>query len=368
MTSGVLLVVASAGAIYLGIAAFRLAQFALRPLELAREFLPTVTILKPVAGDEPNLYENLASFCDQDYDAHYEVIFCLAGTDDAALPTVRRVVADFSWCPAAIAVGRAPGMLNPKIANLAKPGVDPQGEIVVIADSDIRVDRHYLRAIAAGFASQRVGAVTCLYSGVPNATTVSRLGALQIQDEFAPSVLVALALGKLRFCLGATMAVRRRVLEEIGGIAALGNHLADDHKLGEMVAANGYEIELSRYTVGTDVNERRLSELWSHELRWARTHFALAPVGYAFSFLMYALPLALLYLVLSGNLIAGLPLLASVVGLRLVVHYLARYVFHAARDDVALIGPRDFLSLAVWAVSLVGRTVRWREKKYSTAF
>lgn len=360
-----LLVVASAAALYLAIAVFQLLRFALRPLELAHEFLPTVTVLKPVAGIEPNLYENLASFCSQDYDAHYEVIFCVAGTDDAALPTVERVVADFSWCPSAIAVGRAAGMLNPKIANLAKPGVDPQGEIVVIADSDIRVDRSYLRAIAAGFASQRIGAVTCLYYGMPNETTVSRLGALQMQDEFAPSVLVALALGKLRFCLGATMAVRRRVLEEIGGLAALGAYLADDHKLGEMVAAKGYEIELLRYAVGTDVNERRLSELWSHELRWARTHFALAPVGYAFSFLMYALPLAVLYLAVSSNFAVGIPMLALVLMLRLAVHYLAKYALGVRRYDLLLILPRDFLSLAVWATSLLGRTVRWREENYT---
>ncbi|MBV9233642.1 MAG: bacteriohopanetetrol glucosamine biosynthesis glycosyltransferase HpnI [Candidatus Eremiobacteraeota bacterium] len=365
MTLG-LLVVAVAGAVYLAIAAVRLLQFAMRPIELARDFLPTISVLKPVAGIEPNLYRNLASFCEQDYDARYEVIFCLASANDPALPTVQRVVADFAWCPAAIALGRAPGMLNPKIANVAKAGVEPQGEIVVIADSDIRVDRKYLRALAAGFASERVGAITCLYSGEPNDGIVSRLGALQIQDQFAPSVLVALALGALRFCLGATMAVRRRVLDDIGGLAALGDHLADDHKLGELVAQRGYEVELCRYPVRTDVNEITLAALWSHELRWARTHRALAPAGYAFSFLTFALPLALLYLIFGGNRAAAIPLLASVLALRVAVHYVARYAFGAARDDVALIVPRDLLSLAVWAASLFGRTVRWRGRIYRT--
>ncbi|MBV8197946.1 MAG: bacteriohopanetetrol glucosamine biosynthesis glycosyltransferase HpnI [Candidatus Eremiobacteraeota bacterium] len=361
----ILLVVAVASAVYLLLAVVRLLAFAVRPIALAQEFLPSVTIFKPIAGLEPNLYENLASFCDQDYDARYEVIFCLATPEDSALPVVQRVAADFSPCPTTIAIGRASGMLNPKIANLTEPNVEPQGEIVVVADSDIRVDRSYLRAIAAGFASERVGAVTCLYAGRPNATAVSRLGALQIQDEFVPSVLAALALGKLRFALGATMAVRRRVLEEIGGLAALGAYLADDHKLGELVTDLGYEIELSRYPVGTDVNETRLAELWSHELRWARTHFALAPVGYAFSFLMYALPLAVLYLVVSGNLSLGVPLLAIVLGLRVAVHYLARYALKVAGDDLLLIFPRDFLSLALWGASLFGRRVRWREENYT---
>ncbi len=147
---------------------------------------------------------------------------------------------------------------------------------------------------------------------------------MQIEEAFIPSVLVALSLGELRFCLGATMAVRRNVLAEIGGLAALGSVLADDHALGELVSARGHRIELSRYVVKTLVPEAALGPLWSHELRWARTNLALAPTGYAFSFLMYALPLALLYVAVSRNLAWGLPLLAVVLLLRLRLHYLAR--------------------------------------------
>ncbi len=148
-----------------------------------------------------------------------------------------------------------------------------------------------MRALAASFATQRVGATTCLYRGIPTANLVSRLGALQIEDVFIPSVLVATMLGELRFCLGATMAIRRGLLEEIGGLRAVGGVLADDHALGERVTERKFEIELSRYVVRTTVPETSLPSLWSHELRWARTNFALAPAGYAFSFLIYALPL-----------------------------------------------------------------------------
>jgi ceramide glucosyltransferase len=188
---------------------------------------------------------------------------------------------------------------------------------------------------------------------------------MQIEEGFIPSVLVALALGKLRFCLGATMAVRRSVLEQIGGLPTLGATIADDHKLGQLVSARDREIELSRYVVQTAVPETTLGALWWHELRWARTNFALAPAGYAFSFLMYALPFALLYLAVSGNLALGLPLLAIVVGLRLLLHYLAREALSVGRAaDVLLIPLRDFLSLAVWFVSLFGKRVTWRGKEY----
>jgi ceramide glucosyltransferase len=359
-----LLIIAVAGAMYLLIANLRVAAFMVRPIEVASEFLPTVSILKPIAGFEPQLYENLRSACVQDYAASFEVILCLHSRDDPALAVVDRLAAEF---PAIvrIAVGSNPGMANPKIANLAKPEAAPRGEIVVIADSDIRVGREYLRALATSFGSEQIGAATCLYRGSPNATLVSRLGAMQIEEVFIPSVLVALALGKLRFCLGATMAVRQSVLEQIGGIAAIGATLADDHRLGELVTAKGRDVELSRYVVETSVPETTLPVLWSRELRWARTNFSLAPAGYAFSFLMYALPLAIIYLTASRNLALGLPLLAIVLVLRVALHYLARSALGVGRaSDLALIPLRDFLSLAVWFASLFGRRVQWRGKTY----
>jgi ceramide glucosyltransferase len=360
----ILLIVAIAGAVYLAAAAACLVAFARRPLETATEFLPTVTILLPIAGLEPELYENLASFCTQDYDEWYQVVLCLHSRDDPALVVAERITAEFP-SRTAIAIGEAAGMLNPKIANLAKPGVELRGEIVVIADSDVRVGRDYLRAFAASFASERVGAATCLYSAMPGAGVVGRLGALYVEDGFAPSVLVSLAIGKLRFCLGASMAVRRSVLATIGGLAALGQHLADDHRLGELVAQSGREVVLSRYVVRTAVTETTLRDLWRHELRWARTNLALAPAGYLFSFVTYALPFALLYLAASRNLSWGIPLLGGVAALRLAVHYLARWALHVRRSgNVALILPRDFLSLAEWVASLLGRAVRWREKVY----
>lgn len=361
-----LLTVALGGAVYLGVANLRIGAFTRRPLELASEFLPSMTVLKPMAGSEPELYDNLRSFCDQEYAEFFEVIFCLQSEGDPALPTVERIAAEFP-SRVRIAVGEDVSIANPKIANLAKPGAEPHGEIVVVADSDIRVGRDYLRALAAPFATGNVGATTCLYSAIPNSSLVSRLGAMQIEEVFIPSVLVALALGELRFCLGATMAVRRNVLEEIGGFVPLGRVLADDHALGELVCGHGYRVELSRYVVSTLVTETTLRSLWSHELRWARTNLALAPVGYAFSFLIYALPLAVLYFVVSRNLAWGLPLLAVVLFLRIMLHRLTREALRVPhRGDAWLIPLRDFLSLLVWAASFFGRRVRWRTRIYST--
>lgn len=364
MVSLVLLAVAVASALYLALACVRTALFARRPLERASEFFPSFSILKPIAGAEPQLYENLRSCCDQDYGASFEIVLCLHSSDDPAFITAKRIAIEFP-SRTRIAIGQNPEILNPKIANLAKPDAEPRGEVVVIADSDIRVGRDYLRSLASSFASDNADAATCLYAGLPNSTIVSRLGAMQIEDVFIPSVLVALALGPLRFCLGATMAVRSSLLAAIGGLAALGGTIADDHKLGELVTAKKRRIDLSRYVVQTMVPETKLSALWSHELRWACTNFALAPAGYAFSFLMYALPLGVIYLAVSRNLRLGVPLLAVILALRLAQHYLSRRALGVKRgSDAFLIPIRDFFSLAIWVVSLVVRRVTWRGRTY----
>ena len=358
------LVAASAlGLAYLMLALLRTVAFASRSIPtIDDEFAPSVTVLKPIAGVESGLYEYLASFCNQDY-PNYEIVFCLHDEDDPAVPIVRRVLEDFRGTKIRVAVGHNDAMANPKIANLAKPGAEPHGEIVVIADSDVLVTPDYLRTVAAEFATETTGATTCLYGAILNESFVSELGALHVEDEFLPSVLVALALGPLRFCMGATMAVRRDVLEQIGGLEALGPYLADDHELGELVTKTGRTVTLCPYTVKTAIPETHFADLWSHELRWGRTKRAQAPAGYAFSFVMYAVPLAFVLLLLAPGW-PSFTLFLYAALLRWFVHRASRGALHTTRTSRWWLLPvRDVMSLAVWLVSMFGRAVKWREAK-----
>lgn len=357
-----LTIFSAAGLVYLMLALVRTVKFASRivPGIVDDEFAPSITILKPVAGIETGLYEYLASFCMQDY-PNYEVVFCLHDEDDPAAYIVERVRGDFIHTRIRVAIGHNDAMANPKIANLAKPGAEPNGEIVVIADSDVLVTPEYLRAVAAEFATETTGATTCLYGAMTNGRVVSELGALHVEDEFLPSVLVALMLGPLRFCMGATMAVRRDVLERIGGLEALGPYLADDHALGELVAEHGADVTLCNYTVSTAVSERNFFDLWSHELRWGRTKRAQAPLGYAFSFVMYPLPFALALWALAPGW-PSFTLFIYIATLRLFVHVASRGALRERRKTRWWLVPvRDAMSLAVWLVSMFGRSVKWRD-------
>lgn len=358
--SALLLAATFGGLGYLVVAITVTANFARRRIPPASDPLPSITVLKPVCGSAPGLYDDLASFCDQDY-PDFQVLFCVHDAGDPAISIIERVLAAHPQRDARLLIGNDAAQRNPKIANLAKALPATRGEIVVIADSDVRVTRAYLRALAASFQDPKTGAATCLYRATAQGSLVGQLGAAYVEDQFAPSVLVAATLGTLRFCLGATMAVRRSVLDEIGGIAALGPYLADDHKLGELVSARGYRVALSRYVVATAIPETALPDLWSHELRWARTSFTLAPIGYLFSFLMFPLPLALLYLAVSHEAAAGAALIASALVLRAGLHYAAHDALGVRRPPAPWLGPiRDLLSFALWIASVCGRSVRWR--------
>lgn len=324
---------------------------------------PSVTVLKPLHGVEPLLGEKLRSFCDQDYPA-YDVVLGARDADDAALAVARDVAAEF---PGRVFVVSAdsdtPRHANPKANTLAGMVPYARGDIFAIADSDMRVDRGWLRAVAASFADSSVGAVTCLYRGEPaDDGLASRLGAMANHEHFGPSVLVAQALGPSRYTFGATMAVRRDTFEAIGGLVALGTHLADDARLGELVARRGLSVHLSRYVVANVVAEPSLRALWEHEVRWARTHRMLRPAGYAGLFLTYPVPLALLYLAAARGRRRrlGLAALAMAVALRFALRHAAGGGFGARPVGPTWLVPlRDALGLAVWAAAYRSRGVDW---------
>lgn len=364
--TGILLAASLAGIIYLGAAIGSVAAFARRRGEPTTGDSPPLSILKPVCGLEAGLYENLRSFCDQDYPA-FQVIFGVRDAEDPAIPVVQRVIREFPERePVLVVGGRAiPG--NLKVSNLMNMYPAVRHGLVVIADSDMRVDRHYLRAVATGFTDPRVGAATCLYSGTPAAGFPSTLGAMFVNDWFFPSVLVALAFQELRFCFGATMAVRREVLEAIGGFEALAPYLADDYMLGVLVSRCGYKVRLSNYVVEGIVSEMGFGSLVSHELRWARTVRACRPAGYAFSIVGNgAVSLAALFLLTTRFGAPGVGLVALAIALRVILHYGVRSAVRVPGPAVPWLVPlRDLLCLAIWAASFRGRGVRWRGRSLS---
>ncbi len=348
---------------YLLLALFATQRFGRRPAPPAGP-TPPVTILKPVCGLDWELYENLRSFCLQDY-PEYQVIFGVADRNDPAVAVVERLIREFPDLDLSLVIEARTVGSNRKVCNLINMYPQARHDLLNIADSDMRVSADYLVAVMGAFADPAVGAVTCLYTGTPRGGIASRLGAAFINEWFGPSVLVALTFQKLNFCFGATMAVRRDVLERIGGFNRLAQSLADDYLLGNLVSALGYKVALAPYLVENIVHEPGLSALFHHELRWARTVRTVQPIGYSLSFVTYALPVALLVFALWPSVWVAGAVVAAATGLRVLLHFVVR-------RRLALKGParpwlvpfRDCAGFAVWAASFLGREVSWREQRF----
>ena len=328
--------------------------------------LPPITVLKPLHGDEPMLEQALASFCAQDY-PRFQIVFGLQDPADPALHVLRRLRARFPALDMSVVVDPTTHGANRKIANLINMYPSARHDTLVIADSDIHAAPDYLRHLAAALADERAGLVTTLYVGLPaNTGLPARLGAAYINNSFLPGALMARALGR-QDCLGATMALSRRMLERVGGLAALSAHLADDAVLGQLVTAQGLEVRLAHTIPSTTVPETGMLRLFTHELRWARTIRSLAPLGFVLSSVQYPMAWALLATALCGAAPWSLALLACVwLGRAALARRVDRLLQRAGALPGRSISPmwlvpvRDVLSVLVMLASYADNTVAWR--------
>ena len=323
-----------------------------------------VTILKPLHGAEPGLYENLASFIDQDFPGPAQFVFGVSDANDAARPVVQRLIHAFPDRDLELVVGIRHVEGNGKIANLCTMSAAIRHEVIVLSDSDIRVGHDYVRTICDSLAVPGVGLVTCLYRGGVDAGFWSGLSTMAIDFHFFPAVLLGLRLGKARPCMGATMAFTRRTLDAIGGFRAFGGHLADDYAIGEAVRATGRRVVVARQLVEHRCNERTGRELFVHELRWARTIRSIDPRGFAGSVVTHPLPFAIAAVLAGTCDSASLITLVAVLCCR---GYLQLEVERTMGRSTWrwLLGPlRDILSFVVFCASFVTDVVVWRGRRY----
>jgi ceramide glucosyltransferase len=316
---------------------------------------PGLSQIKPVSGREPELEACLASFLDQDYPGPWEVLFCGSG-----LPAARRAAARFPGVPVRFVDEQGPGT-NRKMASAAPAQGLCAHEILVLSDADMRASRDYLRRVAAGFRDPAVGVVTALYVVRRARGPGAALEGLSVAD-FAASVLVAREVEGLSFALGATMAVRRRTLADIGGLAALRDHLADDYQLGYRARRAGWKVALAGTVLEDVVGQVSLGEYLSHQLRWMRTYRLCRPAGHVQYLVTQGLLWALLLWATGGS--------GAWLGLWLALRAATCSAswFMLARSPVAawaLLTPlKDLVYLALWVLSLTGSTVRWGEQVY----
>ncbi|MFY9909315.1 MAG: bacteriohopanetetrol glucosamine biosynthesis glycosyltransferase HpnI [Candidatus Sulfotelmatobacter sp.] len=330
-------------------------------------FLPPVSVLKPLKGIDPEMYESLRSQCLQDYPFH-EVIFGVSDPDDAAIEVVKKMMGEFP--PGRILWKVCPEILgaNVKVSNLAQMLDLASCEYLIVNDSDIRVEQDYLRRVIAGLADSRVGMVTCLYRGVAGDTLGSQLEALGISTDFCSGVLAAQELeGGIRFGLGSTLAFRRADLKKIGGLESILDYLADDYELGKRIAEIGLEVRLSDVVVETFLPSYGLSDFLRHQLRWARGVRDARAGGYFGLVFTFGIFWALVALAASRGALWSWGALALALVLRFAVGFTVGG--KVLRDRQVgkyfwLIPLRDLIQVGVWVASFARHTVIWRGQKF----
>jgi ceramide glucosyltransferase len=319
-----------------------------------------VTLLKPLHGEEPALAANLASFLDQDYPGPVQMLCGVRRADDPAIATVRTLRDAMAERDILLVVDPARHGANDKISNLINIARHARHPLLILSDSDMAVTPHYLATIVAALDRPGVGAVTCLYHGRGQAGGWSRFAAAGISYQFLPSVIVGVASGRARPCMGSTIAITRATLDRIGGLARFADLLADDHAIGEAVREAGLAIEIPPLILAHGCSEASLGALLRHELRWATTIRGLDRWGYAGSVVTYPVPLALLGLAFAGVSGGGMAILGIALASRLCLAWRIDRLTGEQAMPLWLLPARDVLSLAIFVAGFFARSVDWR--------
>jgi ceramide glucosyltransferase len=330
--------------------------------------LPPVTVLKPLCGAEPGLYEHLRSFCRQDY-PEYQIVFGVRDPADPACAVALRLAAEFPSLPMELIVNPQVHGSNRKVSNLINMLPYARHDVLAMADSDAFVGPDYLASVTAQLRDSSVGLITCIYHGAPTTKVWSRLGAMYINEWYVPSVLLAWLFGYRSYVSGQTVCLRRETLQAIGGLPGLVNHLADDFRLGELVRGLRLRTVLSPYVVSGEHHEPSLHSVIRHELRWMRTLRVLRPRSFRWLFFTFSLPVAILGIVLacagSAGSTAAWALFGTTATARLVLHFIHRISGdRPLLSDFWLLPARDVLICWVWVRSLFTSRVSWRGDEF----
>ncbi len=333
-------------------------------------FMPPASIIKPVRGLDRESYENFASFCSLDY-PEYEVVFAVSGAGDPVIPIIEKLRADFPSRSIRL-ITNVPRMgTSDKVNNLCELVQNAKYDLLVMSDSDVRVEPDYLEQVIAPFADREVGAVTAFYKSLSAGNLVSNLDALGMYMDSAPSALVANKIeGQLRFAFGWTMATSKKHLAEIGGWEAMVNYHSDDFELGKRIAQSGHRVALMRKPVSMVFPKDSFEEYFSHELRWSIGLKSVRPWGYWGLVFTHGLPWALL----------GAAVALSIGSMSIAASYLIAYLilrvgltwltgaWGIGDQELAkilwLVPVRDAISFIVWVRGFFSDKIKWRGLEY----
>ncbi|MBW4624719.1 MAG: bacteriohopanetetrol glucosamine biosynthesis glycosyltransferase HpnI [Brasilonema octagenarum HA4186-MV1] len=328
-------------------------------------FQPPVTILKPICGKDDETYNNLVSFCQQKY-PNYQIVFCVRDPLDPGIPVVKQIIHEFPELDIELVVCEDIIGTNPKVSNLANAVTKAKHEILIIADSDIRVGIEYLQRVIQPLEDKSVGVVTCLYRSVAKGWA-SILEAVGTATDFHAGVLVSNQIEGIKFAFGSTIVIRKEVLDEIGGFGAIADYLADDFQLGYLPTQAGYNVVLSDYIVDHVLASSTIADSIQRQIRWARCIRVSRPWGYLGLIFTYGTVASLLLVIATGGSTIGCAVFAITWIMRLVMGWVVGIIYlqdSGVQKFFWIVPIRDVIGFMIWCYSLFGRTIEWRGRRF----
>lgn len=332
----------------------------------SRDFEPPISILKPIRGLDREAFENFASFCRQEY-PHFEILFCASDESDPSVPVIRQLMADFPDCAMRLLIGCEPLGASDKVNKLCRMAREARYNLLIVSDSDVRVDAGFLRAIAAHFRDPAVGGVTCLYRGITDGSFAADIAALGNSTDFAPGVLVARKKRGLDFMLGAVMATTKQQLAEIGGFESLVDCFSDDYELGNRIARGGHRVELSAFPVSIVYPHLTLRDAFRQQLRWNLSVRASRPLGHLGMIFTQGLAWTILGIALATSWpgVCGFAVAYSLLRTDAALTVGARGMNDPlVRRKQHLLVLRDAFAFAAWVASFFPRRIVWRGQPF----
>ncbi|HKO19413.1 MAG TPA: glycosyltransferase [Acidobacteriaceae bacterium] len=352
------------------VGAIRFARRKRREERTPADFLPPVSILKPLHGTEPDLEENLKHFFDLDY-PEFEVLFCARHETDAGLQMAKHIAAQHPGVRARFLTCGEPQFPNAKMWSLTALAQAAQYDTLVTSDADARVSRDYLRRMVQELADPTRELASCLYLGRTTGGFAAQLDAVGKSVEMSGGIFVAdLVERGTKFALGVSMVLRRDAFLKAGGYEDLGQYYAEDFVLGNRLAQQGYGVRMANYVVRLMVLPQNFRKSFTDQLRWMKSTRRSRPAGHLGTGLTYSVPfgvLGALWGFLAGHPIAGLIWLLVTCANRWLM---AAVVLWALEDEQPaksiLIYPlRDLLGFAVWVASYIGSNTRYHGGTYA---
>jgi ceramide glucosyltransferase len=228
---------------------------------------PPVTVIRPVCGIEAFSRETLGSSFALDY-PNYELLFCVACADDPVTAIVYRLIDQHPEIPARLLVGDDRVSLNPKLNNTVKGWDEAQSEWIIMADSNVLMPHDYIQRLLARW-RHNSGAVCSVPIASRPTNFWAELECAFLNTYEARWEYAADSLG-VAFAQGKSMLMRKSVIEQGGGIRALGAEIAEDAALTKLLKAAGLKVHLVNNPFEQPLGARSAAEVWSRQTRWSR--------------------------------------------------------------------------------------------------